>query len=387
MENKNAPPPPQHKILICLFIFLSLFFTRMVYAQNAEETCSFNILNAVVPPFSIGQDAALEMLMQPVSQWSSIGHFEYSCLRTVIPNQSVSLDFFGLVSPVTNRVAYVVLDGVTYGVYPVYPDSHSLKGLGIVISYRTVDNSIIFNRFPINWTPVTVDAPQYDSNINFTISGATSNVERKFIVFEYRVRFILIDWFSERKFFSGGISNIFFHVRRQYMLNGVIYPHNHISGHLNQSARVESTRGSCTTPPADQLVKLPMVYANEFVGVADTRGEINFDLTFSNCNRYMHAIRYKFYSTHSPDNTDAVNAAEGLVSLNSQPGSASGIKVQILDRDTNQPITLDQFRIAPQYTGTQTGFTIPFKARYYQSESTVTAGKVRATAFFQIIYQ
>jgi len=129
------------------------------------------------------------------------------------------------------------------------------------------------------------------------------------------------------------------------------------------------------------------VHANEFVGPTDTRGDTNFDLTFSGCAQNMHAIRYKFYSTNPLDNSDTNNAALGLVSLNNSPGSASGIKVQILDRDTNTPITLDQFRIAPQYTGTQTGFTIPLKARYYQTDSQVTGGKVRATAYFQIIYQ
>jgi len=147
------------------------------------------------------------------------------------------------------------------------------------------------------------------------------------------------------------------------------------------------TGGTCTTPPASDMVKLPTVYANEFTGEGSTRGDTNFDLTFSGCSQGMYAIRYKFYSTNPADNADTTNAAKGLVSLNNQPGSASGIKVQILDRDTNTPITLDQFRVAPQYTGTQTGFTIPFKARYYQTDPQVTAGKVRATVFFQILYQ
>jgi len=143
-----------------------------------------------------------------------------------------------------------------------------------------------------------------------------------------------------------------------------------------------------------QLVKLPMVYADEFTGEGSTHGETDFYLTFSGCHRYMRAIRHKFYSTNPLDNSDTTNAALGLVSLNSQPGSASGIKIQILDHDTSIPVTLDQFRNSMQYyyyvnnqARGRNGFTIPFKVRYYQTDSQVTAGKVRATVFFQVIYQ
>jgi len=127
-----------------------------------------------------------------------------------------------------------------------------------------------------------------------------------------------------------------------------------------------------------------MVYANEFTGPGNTRGETSFNLTFTDCAQWMYTIRYKLYSTNPADNINNPNA---LISLNNVQGSASGIKVQLLDGNTNTPIPLDQFRIATQYTGLQTGFTIPFKARYYQTDPQVTAGKVRATVFFQMIYQ
>jgi len=103
---------------------------------------------------------------------------------------------------------------------------------------------------------------------------------------------------------------------------------------------IQTTSGTCTTPSADDLVKLPIVTANEFLGVGDTRGDTDFDLTFINCAQRMHAIYYKLYSTNPTDN---VNNPDALVSLNNIPGSASGIKVQILDRNTDTPIPIDQF--------------------------------------------
>jgi len=148
------------------------------------------------------------------------------------------------------------------------------------------------------------------------------------------------------------------------------------------------SNATCTTPNADQLVKLPMVHASAFTQIGDTHGEKEFELTLTNCPQYMNSIRYKLYSTHPPDNTNAANAANGLVSLSNDTGSASGIKVQILDRDTDTPITLDQFRVVSNYSPSNyNNIPIRFKARYYQSESQVTSGTVRATAFVQILYQ
>jgi len=175
-------------------------------------------------------------------------------------------------------------------------------------------------------------------------------------------------------------------MRSQRVDNGVVTWQNISAINIRSRAFIYTQSATCTTPPASQVnVGLPTVYTNEFPAnaIGTTRGETNFNFTFSGCNQYMHAIRYKLYLPGNPpaDNTN------GLISLNNQPGSATGIKIQILDRNTNTPITLDQFRVAAQYTGNNTGFTIPFKARYYQSESQVTGGTVKAKVFFQIIYQ
>jgi len=151
-------------------------------------------------------------------------------------------------------------------------------------------------------------------------------------------------------------------------------------GHIALSAN-----GTCTTPSLSgaNAVQLPMVNQNDFNGQDTFAGETDFDLTFTNCSTNMYRIHYKIYSPNPADN---VGNPLALLSL-SPSSTAQGIKLQLLERNTNTPITLDQFKVAPQYTGQQTSFTIPFRARYYQAAPTMTGGTVRATALFQIIYQ
>jgi len=321
--------------------------------------------------------------------------------RTVTPEQTVTLKTELYFDVTSTKLGEANLNGLTYGVYAV-PNS---PYFGFITDVKITGVSSSVSDYSMGIVPLNHEGMPSDTNLWADITSGTSFSTFQYPYFwvVYRTHLVWLgpipitsDMHSQMPSLLGGTDNALLfqsRYRSQDMNNGVVEWQPLKAGpsyrilFWSWSAYYYPTIGTCTTPPMDQLVNLPMVHANEFTGEGVTHGETNFDLTFGGCSQYMNAIRYKFYSTHPADNTDALNAAKGLVSLNNIPGSATGIKVQILDRNTNQPITLDQFRVAPQYTGYQSSFTIPFKARYYQSESQVTGGKVRATAFFQIIYQ
>lgn len=78
------------------------------------------------------------------------------------------------------------------------------------------------------------------------------------------------------------------------------------------------------------------------------------------------------------------DATRGVLNLSSTgQGSAKGVGIQVLYN--NAPLQL----AAPMSTGTasNTGsYTIPLKARYYQTENTITGGTANGTATFTLTY-
>jgi type 1 fimbria pilin len=65
------------------------------------------------------------------------------------------------------------------------------------------------------------------------------------------------------------------------------------------------------------------------------------------------------------------------------PGGATGVGIQLLDA-TNTPITLDTEWGVGQTAGTN--FSFQLKARYYQTEATMTNGPANSTANFTMTY-
>lgn len=105
----------------------------------------------------------------------------------------------------------------------------------------------------------------------------------------------------------------------------------------------------------------------------------SFKIEVANCTAGTH-IDYKFTSAGSTGVTDGniLNIAQG-------EGAASGVGIQILDKD-NQVLNFDQ-----EYTGIDSATgqgteTIPLKARYAKT-GTVKGGQVAALATFEVYYR
>ncbi|CAK9883747.1 MAG: Type-1 fimbrial protein, A chain [Candidatus Erwinia impunctatus] len=81
---------------------------------------------------------------------------------------------------------------------------------------------------------------------------------------------------------------------------------------------------------------------------------------------------------------DAQNATQGVLNLTSGANKASGVGIQLLYNDA--PLTMG----TSFFLGTnasQGEYTIPLKARYYQTGATMTPGTANGSATFTMIYQ
>lgn len=79
-----------------------------------------------------------------------------------------------------------------------------------------------------------------------------------------------------------------------------------------------------------------------------------------------------------------VNAKSGVLKLTSSTSAASGVGIQILNGTT--PLALNETVAIKTNTSSGT-YTIPLKARYYQTESSITAGTANSTATFTLTYK
>jgi len=342
------------------------------------------MLNQVHFGKDFGTFPGLESRILRADRESTWSHYNtvYRFFSTTSSNQPIDLAIEINFEVLSTAVDTVVYEGKIHSVYP-FPGRPEF---GVIIRQKLSDatewNPINHNGMPNTATSTTTFSASNNQYLNLTLqiqsyfvwlgpTPAPSTIPNTFginglILLHFRSHKIINDivtWKNHNEYPPGS---------NYYKLHYTVVPHKF------------RLLGTCTTP-SNIPVKLPMVWQSEFTAIDTTRGDTPFNLTFTNCNQYMNSIHYKMYSTNPADNTSNPNA---LISLNSS-STASGIKVQVLDGNTSQPIELDQFKVALPYQSNNsiTSFTIPFTARYYQTEPTVTPGTVRATVLFQIIYQ
>lgn len=78
-----------------------------------------------------------------------------------------------------------------------------------------------------------------------------------------------------------------------------------------------------------------------------------------------------------------INASNGVLKLSSSAGAATGVGIQILNGTAPLPLN----RTVSIKTNTSSGiYTIPLKARYYQTESSISSGSANATSTFTLTY-
>ncbi|MGP2543561.1 fimbrial protein [Yersinia sp. 2541 StPb PI] len=133
---------------------------------------------------------------------------------------------------------------------------------------------------------------------------------------------------------------------------------------------------SLTTPTIS--VSLGNVYAADFTGVGTTKGDKEFNLGL-NCAAGT-KVNVALAGTQ---NADTVNTSVLALTGAGSAGVAKGIGAQILYNNT--PLNIGSKLLLKESAG---GIeTFPFKARYYQTLTSISPGTANATATLSITYQ
>ena len=87
------------------------------------------------------------------------------------------------------------------------------------------------------------------------------------------------------------------------------------------------------------------------------------------------------------DYTQDASNAPGVIKSEPGANTASGVAIQLLTGNTTQPIkngdAVNAGRTIPNQSNT---LTLPLKARYYRTGSTIKGGNIKSTATFTIEY-
>lgn len=140
---------------------------------------------------------------------------------------------------------------------------------------------------------------------------------------------------------------------------------------------------TCSTP--DVQVPLGSHRKSEFKGAGYTTNAVSFNFALNNCpaglGGFGPAIQYKLDAT-----TAVLNSSQSVVALDETSG-ATGVGVQLLDGD-GSVFPLSTYKTFSGYSSATGGtYSIPFKARYYQTAATVTPGKANSSMTVTMLYQ
>lgn len=148
-----------------------------------------------------------------------------------------------------------------------------------------------------------------------------------------------------------------------------------ITGYLKDNAC------SVSVDSQDFTVDLLSNAAKQFNRVGAVAPSIPFKIVFDKCGSSATAVRVGYVGTSDSDNTT-------LLKIDAGTNAASGIGVQILDRDKT-PIPLNAAQDSLKWTKLTAGQsnTLGFYARLMATRAPVTAGTVTATANFTLEFQ
>ncbi len=136
---------------------------------------------------------------------------------------------------------------------------------------------------------------------------------------------------------------------------------------------------SCTAAPTPP-VQLGKVWKNLFSSVGSTAAEQSFNIKL-NCREAKPELNAVYLRMDAkPD----ASGAPGVIALSPDANAATGVGIQILDKD-RQPVTYGQGALVGM---SKDGvYNVPFYARYYQTASQVTAGLANGAATFTLEYK
>lgn len=144
---------------------------------------------------------------------------------------------------------------------------------------------------------------------------------------------------------------------------------------------VSFVAAACQTP--DVMVPLGTHKSSEFSGIGSFTSSTSFNVSLNSCPGGMNSIQYRI-----DPSTAVLNSAQSVVALDaSSPTPATGVGVQLLDNG-GSAFPLMSWQTFSGYSPTTSGsYSIPLKARYYQTGSTVGPGNANSSMTFTMLYQ
>jgi major type 1 subunit fimbrin (pilin) len=137
---------------------------------------------------------------------------------------------------------------------------------------------------------------------------------------------------------------------------------------------------ACQTP--DVTVALGAHGRSELTGPNTFTSATGFNISLNSCPGGMNSIQYRIDPV-----TTVVNSAQSVVALNSG-SAATGVGVQLLNSAGTAAFPLSSWQTFSGYsTATGGSYSIPLKARYYQTASTVVPGTANTSMTFTMQYQ
>lgn len=123
-------------------------------------------------------------------------------------------------------------------------------------------------------------------------------------------------------------------------------------------------------------VALGTVSSKAFTGAGSTAAPTRFEIDLTNCPATAKTAKVKFDGIADSGNTD-------ILALTDEAGVATGVGIQLSDL-SNAVIPL--FTASKSFDLTVGDNSLPFIARYYATNDSVTPGVANSTSNFTIVY-
>ena len=141
----------------------------------------------------------------------------------------------------------------------------------------------------------------------------------------------------------------------------------------------------------NKIVTLPTVNKTVFSGIGSTAGEQGFDINIQ-CNGGQNPTDYEEKNDISLtfDYTQDNSNAQVMNNILTDSNAAKGVGVQLISNYKNQNQIIakgDNLALGTVKSNQTVQYNIPMAARYYQTSTNISAGKVKAQATLNIQYQ
>ncbi|MDQ8051192.1 fimbrial protein [Luteibacter sp.] len=342
-----------------LFGVLALLGHGKAYAAptcNSPIPSSFTF---AVPTGSYGipRDVPVGTVLTPWTAWQSSATSLWAC-----DYQSGVYIGAALKALIGGKSVKVI--GVTTGVgssFPAYPTG--VPGVGLIVQTTT----------------------------NVGNGGTVSRVQPLYSSWQAPLSQI---WYADGPGFTAGFSMKFAFVKTGPMTSGTTMPFGAFASGGVDNAPPANPVGivsvnltgvatfnvlACTTP--DVLVDLGTQRDTLFTGVGSTSPAVSFNIKLNSCPAGMNTVQYSIAPT-----TTVVDSSQSVVALDAS-SNATGVGVQLLNSDGVTALPLSSNLLFSSYSGATGGdYAIPLKARYYQTGSSVGAGRANTSMVFTMTY-